>query len=347
MTNALGVKAIVTRLNGEGVRLRGRPFHISNVYRILTSPTYAGTHFFNRREAKTGELKSRQEWISVDVPPLISSEDFERVQASLAARNPRKTPPRVVSGPTLLTGLAQCGTCGSGMTIRTGKSGRYRYYVCAGCAQKGPTICPGRSIGMAALDGMVLEHLTDTLFQPVRLARLLEAYVERSAEADASRKDRLAQGRRRHTETEGGVTRLLQLVERGLMDLDDPALRERINAAKQARDIAADEVKLLEASASTGSMRITPEKISRFADLLRAALTNPDPAFRKTYLRLFVERVVVGDSEIRMQGPTAALAKAATLDELPPAAAMVPSFVREWRPVGDSNPCRRRERAVS
>ena len=233
------------------------------------------------------------------------------------------------------------------MTIRTGKNGRYRYYVCAGCARKGPTICPGRSIGMAALDGMVLEHLTDTLFQPVRLARLLEAHVARSAEADASRKDRLAQGRRRHTETEGGVTRLLQLVERGLMDLDDPALRERINAAKQARDIAADEVKLLEASASTGSMRITPEKISRFADLLRAALTNPDPAFRKTYLRLFVERVVVGDSEIRMQGPTAALAKAATLDELPPAAAMVPSFVREWRPVGDSNPCRRRERAVS
>ncbi len=57
------------------------------------------------------------------------------------------------------------------MTIRTGKSGRYRYYVCAGCAQKGPTVCPGRSIGMAALDGMVLKYFTDRLIQPARLRR--------------------------------------------------------------------------------------------------------------------------------------------------------------------------------
>jgi len=41
------------------------------------------------------------------------------VQAKLAAQNPRVTPPRVVSGPTLLTGLAVCEKCGSGMT-RTG-----------------------------------------------------------------------------------------------------------------------------------------------------------------------------------------------------------------------------------
>ena len=30
----LGVKAIVTRLNGEGIRFREKPFHISNVHRI-------------------------------------------------------------------------------------------------------------------------------------------------------------------------------------------------------------------------------------------------------------------------------------------------------------------------
>ncbi len=73
-------------------------------------------------------------------------------------------------------------------------------------------------------------------------------------------------------------------------------------------------------------------------------MANPDPTFRKAYLRLFVDSVTVGDSEIALTGPKAALGKAATPDELPPAAAMVPSFVRAWRPVGDSNPCYRRER---
>ncbi len=132
--------------------------------------------------------------------------------------------------------------------------------------------------------------------------------------------------------------RLVQMVERGLMDIDDPTLKERLPAARQACHAAADEVRLLDASASTGTMGITPEKIVRFAKLLRDALASPDPAFRKANLRLFVERIVVGDAEIRMHGPTAALAKAAALDELPPAAAMVPSFVREWRPRRDSNP---------
>ena len=88
-------------------------------------------------------------------------------------------------------------------------------------------------------------------------------------------------------------------------------------------------------------------KIERFAQMVRDALSGPDPTFRKAYLRLFLESVTVGEGQIRMRGPTAALAKAATLDELPAASAVVPSSVREWRPVGDSNPCYRRERAVS
>ena len=74
---------------------------------------------------------------------------------------------------------------------------------------------------------------------------------------------------------------------------------------------------------------------------------NGDVAFRKAYLRLFVDRVIVGDDAIRVRGPTVALAKAASTGDLPPAGGVVPSFVRGWRPVRDSNSCYRRERAVS
>ena len=183
----IGIKAIVNRLNAEGFSFRGKRFHISNVHRILTNPTYAGTHYFNTSCARTGEAKDRSEWISVNVPAIISQDEFDLVQASLAARSPKKTPPRVVNTPTLLTGIAKCATCGSGMTTRTGKSGRYRYYACAGCAQKGKTLCKGRSIPMASLDGMILEQLADRLFTPERLTQILRGYISRSAEADAAR----------------------------------------------------------------------------------------------------------------------------------------------------------------
>jgi len=194
----LGVKAIVNELNGAGCQHRGKPFHISAVHRILTAATYTGVHHFNRHEAKTGRSKEPDQWIAVTMPQIIPAEDFELVQSSLKARSPKRMPPRVVGNPTLLTGIARCATCGSGMTLRTGKSGRYRYYTCAGCAQKGKTACLGRSISMAALDGMILEHLADKLFTPERLRVMLDAYIARSAEADSQRRERLAHARRRH-----------------------------------------------------------------------------------------------------------------------------------------------------
>lgn len=57
----------------------------------LTSPTsltYTDTHVFNRRNAKSRELKDRREWEKMAVPAIISIANFEAVQASLAARNP-------------------------------------------------------------------------------------------------------------------------------------------------------------------------------------------------------------------------------------------------------------------
>jgi site-specific DNA recombinase len=350
---ALGVKAIAVRLNGQGLRFRGKPFHISNVHRILTSPTYAGTHSFNRRDSRTGQAKPADEWVTFTVPAIVPTEVFKKVQAVLAARSPKRTPPRVASGPILLTGPAQCGTCGSGMTIRTGKSGRYRYYTCAGCAQKGPTVCPGRSISMAALDGMVMEHLADRLLTPERLVKLLEAYIARSSEAEASFRQRLGMARQRATEVQAKITRLLQMVADGLMDQNDPQLKEMLLGLKAQRTQAEEDIALLEAGRSTTASGITPARIERCGRLMRSALSNGDLAFRKAYLRLFVDCVVVSDTETRILGPKVSLAKMAVLGSLPPTADMVPRFVREWRAGCDDTghwettvPLKRRSRSV-
>jgi hypothetical protein len=120
-----GIKAIVKQLNAEGIRFRGKPFATSNVHRILTQETYAGRHWFNVKEAKSRKTRPRSEWVAMHVPTIIERALFDRVQAFLADRNPRKTPPRVVTGPILLTGVAECAACGSAMTLRTGKSNRY------------------------------------------------------------------------------------------------------------------------------------------------------------------------------------------------------------------------------
>ncbi|MFV0384640.1 MAG: hypothetical protein ACK5L9_11680 [Paracoccus sp. (in: a-proteobacteria)] len=55
---------------------------------------------------------------------LIDREAFDAVQSCLQANNPKVTPPRVVSGPNLPTGICYCGNCGGAMTLRASKSGR-------------------------------------------------------------------------------------------------------------------------------------------------------------------------------------------------------------------------------
>jgi hypothetical protein len=123
---------------------------------------------------------------------------FEQIQRQLRARSPKRQPPRVTTGPILLTGLAVCATCRGGMMLRTGtsKGGRvYRYYTCSTCATKGKAACKGRSIPMQKLDGLVTEHLVErlfcddfgfTVFSPRRKSRS----SQRSAYYSAARDDR-------------------------------------------------------------------------------------------------------------------------------------------------------------
>jgi hypothetical protein len=198
------------------------------------------------------------------------------------------------------------------MTLRTGKSGRYRYYACAGCAQKGKTKCAGRSIAMEALDGMILEHLADKLFTPERLEVILASFIARSAQAHTHRREQLQHARRAATEAQGKISRLLELVEHGVMEANDPDLKDRIEAAKAARKGADDRVRLLSAAGMRATTAISSGALIKLAHCLREALLNGDLAFRKAYyIRLFVDQVVVADTEILLRGPTAALARAA------------------------------------
>jgi hypothetical protein len=64
------------------------------------------------------------------VPAIVDKDEFEVVQILLKSSSPAMVAPRIVSGPTLLTGICFCAGCGGAMTLRTGKSGRYRYYTC-------------------------------------------------------------------------------------------------------------------------------------------------------------------------------------------------------------------------
>ena len=340
ISGSMGVKAITTHLNQRRIFTRdGGRWGIGQVHRILTRKTYIGAHEFNKR-SKAKELKPVSEIITVPVPPLIDQATFDAVQVHLRSRNPKVTPARVVSGPTLLTGICFCAGCGGAMTLRTGKGGRYRYYTCSTKARQGETGCTGRSIPMDKLDNLVAGHIEDRLLQPERLEEILATVLDRRQERAGRRGEHIAELNKRAAETDLRLKRLYDAIETGVADLDDPALKERIAGLKAIRDQAQADAERAQAMLeSSGQQTITPAMVSKFARTARERIRIDGGGYRRDHLRALAQRVEVADGEVRIMGSKGNLLRTlAAASGVKSAAGGVPSSVLKWRRRRDSNP---------
>ena len=336
----MGVKNITAHLNRQRIFTRdGGRWGIGQVHRILTRATYIGRHEFNKR-AKSKELKPFSEVIAVAVPPLIDQATFDAVQAHLRARNPKVTPARVVSGPTLLTGICFCADCGGAMTLRTGKGGHYRYYTCSIKARQGETGCKGRSIPMDKLDNLVASHIEDRLLQPERLEEVLASVLDRRQERTERRREHIAELNKRAAETDLRLKRLYDAIETGVADLDDPALKERIVGLKAIRDQAQADADRAQAMAeSAGQQAITPAMVQKFARTARERIRIDGGGYRREHLRALAQRVEVAEKEVRIMGSKGDLLRTlAAASGVKSATPGVRSSVLNWRMGWDSNP---------
>jgi site-specific DNA recombinase len=311
-SGALGVKEIVKWLNARGYRTRrGKSFGVGQLHKQLTNTVYIGRWKFNQASSKTRKRKADDEVIEIPVPAIVELDTFEQVRRQLHARSPKRQPPRVTTGPILLTGLAVCATCRGGMTLRTGtsKGGRvYRYYTCSNCATKGKTVCKGRSIPMGKLDTLVTEHLLERLFKPERVALILASLSSRRAEQATALNSRIVCLQREMIEADDKLKRLYRLVEDGLTDLDE-VLKDRLNTLKADRDRAKAALERAKQH-SVSHIRIDPALIERFGRTVRENFSTGSVPFRKAYLQSLIDAVEVDDHQIRIKGNKELLEKA-------------------------------------
>jgi DNA invertase Pin-like site-specific DNA recombinase len=336
-SGALGVKEVVKWLNRHGYRTRrGETFGVASVHKILTNTVYIGQWKFNKTSSRTGQRKPAEEVVTIPVPGLIEPRVFEQVQRQLHARSPRVVAPRVTTGPILLTGLAVCATCGGGMTLRTGASQNgviHRYYTCSTCVSKGKIACKGRSIRMDKLDGLVTGHLVERLFEPERLAVMLNSLAARRAERAESVNNRIMALQREVADAEDRLKRLYRLVEEGVTDLDD-VLKDRLNCLKADRDRANAALETTKSQIAT-QIRIDPALIERFGRSMRERFTTGSVPFRKAYLQSLIEVVEVDDHRIRIKGSKDVLERAVLAGEA--AGESGSQMSTRWRARRDSN----------
>jgi len=182
-----GTRNIVIELNRRGIpSSSGGQWSRSQVKQILTNPCYRGALVWNRstqgkihgigpdgrpyakKVATPLRRNAPDHWIIVeDVhEPLVSREVWEAAQREMARRRERQAHPRARK-PYLLGGLIRCRHCGYGfwgVTIRTRRRGRVRYYADGGFRAKGLAVCRSTQIRADELEAWVLGKVRDMIF---------------------------------------------------------------------------------------------------------------------------------------------------------------------------------------
>ena len=161
---------------------------------------------------------------------------------------------------------------------------------------------------MDKLDRLVTEHLVERLFEPERLAAMLNSLAARRSEKAESVNSRIMALQREVADAEDRLKRLYRLVEDGVTDLDE-VLKDRLNSLKADRDRAKAALGVAKSHVSP-TMRIDPALIEWFGRSMRERFTTGSVPFRKAYLQSLIEVVEVDDHRIRIKGSKDVLERA-------------------------------------
>jgi len=157
------IKSTARILNEKGYRTRKGLWTDSSVRRLLWDTTYKGIHYLNhtksKGQGKGWNLKPKDEWIPLQVEPIVSSETWEGCNSILNANSSRRVRRTRFY---LLSGFVYCSQCGKKMYGY--EYGRSRpYYLCTKCREK---------VGIQELESILIESLKDYKFNPKDLSGL-------------------------------------------------------------------------------------------------------------------------------------------------------------------------------
>jgi site-specific DNA recombinase len=290
LRDGLGIRLIARRLNEENMRTRrGGLWSMVTVRDILRNRTYLGTY------SRFGVR------VPASHPPLISPDDFRRVQERLDSRRPEMG--KRQASLFLLSGLAYCGYCGNkmiGVSRRqrwqrsdgSERGAEYRYYQCESRTNR--SLCDYHTRRAAALEEEVRQAI---LGQGQSSAPALpRAGDEAAVLAEAQASSRRLRARLRRLDRR--LEQHLDAVTRGRLT------RERFDSLSLAlgTEQLALEDSLAEAERYAHQQATAAERDKRQEKALARLRSEWDrlpPPQRQALLRELLERVVVRDDGIR------------------------------------------------
>ena len=298
----------------------------TTIWGILKNPAYCGQAAFGKTRA--GELRprlreqrgrsmqprrgrstydvSREEWLPIPVPPIVSEELFSSVETQLQ-ENRHRARQGQRGAKYLLQGLLVCECCGYAYygkaispSARKGNPRHYAYYRCIGSDAYrfgGQRLCYNKQVRTDRLEPMVWREVCQLLEAPNRLAHesqhRLEAVQHISNATDLSLLEKhIAKVRQ-------GISRLIDGYAEGYLDKAEaePRIRQfkqRLQALeKQSQDIRLQDQQRME-------LQLVIGRIEEFSSNVKLGLEKLDWKGQRELIRTLVKRVEIGKEHINV-----------------------------------------------
>jgi site-specific DNA recombinase len=312
------IREICRQLNTDAVPSpTGRPtWGHSTLSRLLRNEAFLGRVYYNRTETvaapgtarRTRQVaRSREEWISIDCPALVTDEQFQAA-SRVAHDNSQWSPRRAEPGQWLLKGLVKCGACRVGTNCHKmrGRNGTWhRYYYCrnhdplrAGGEERR---CPERNIRADALDEFVFDHVRAALTEPaVLLAGEQAIALTQPIPDDELLAVELARLDRKIDSATAERRRLVDLFQAGLIEMPELQRRSREVAARH-HELSAKRNALATERTTLAHGNLLRQRMNDFAQQIRGVIDQLDRPQRQQLMRLLIEDVHVTGSHVQIQ----------------------------------------------
>lgn len=322
----LSIGEVVRRLDAQGTPTRTAKSHWdrSVIWGMLQNPAYKGRAAFGKTKAvaprprvrpqrhSTEVLKkgvstarrTREEWIEIPVPPLVSEELFEAVQEQLEenrkyARLGRR------GAAYLLQGLLTCGHChyayyGKAVSKSAAKGGRqYAYYRCTGTDAYrfgGQRICDNKQVRTNRLDDLVWSQVVALLKNPQRLTDEYQRRLSLMEEGQRVNLD-ISVLEQQKRQLEKSKSRLIDSYMEGVLEKED--FDPRLAEVKKRLSICVQQIGDTR-SQQTGQQELflVINRLDEFAHTVRDRLNTMNFDTKRDIIRGLVKRVEIWKDEI-------------------------------------------------
>ena len=296
-----GLLEITRGLNTDGLTTRaGRLWSKTTVHKLLRNEAYTGVLVWDReKKRKLGSEQLPPVRVEGAWQAIIKREIFGQVQTKLAARAPRMTHPRVVHSEYILSGMIRCKRCGTAMIGHAVKSGRFFYYMCGNARRRGRGVCQTPLLPKDRIEQFVIDRIKQYILTEENLKELVRLTNEELAQTWDEERERLQLLEAQLGDVDSRLGKLYDALETG--EFKGGELAPRIKALFQKKEeLQQTKAEVEEALRYRTVELANPEVVRGYVQDLKRLLEESSIVEQKTFLKSFVERIEVGNSEAKV-----------------------------------------------